>query len=249
MTRTLSEVEGPHAAARLVVGGAPAAAAEVAVVLLHGRGGTADGIVRLADEFYRPGVTFLAPQARRSNWFPASHDAPIESNESALSSAVDCVAGAVAAAGDVGILPERTLLVGVSQGGCVLAAFLCRRPRRFGGAVVASAALPGDDLGTCRVADGGEGRDEEADWDGDGEDDGDGAGRGADRDGPLSGTPVSLESSEADPYVSSTRVRETGRILEAAGAAVYVRIDSGSGHGLSDATLSRIGDRVDSLVP
>ncbi|WP_281195378.1 alpha/beta hydrolase [Halorubrum sp. F4] len=252
MTRTLSGIEGPHADARLVVGGAPAAAAEVAVVLLHGRGGTADGIVRLADEFYRPGATYLAPQARRSNWFPASHDAPIESNEPALSSAIDCVAGAVAAAGDVGIPPERTLLVGVSQGGCVLAAFLCRRPRRFGGAVVASAALPGDDLDTWRIADGGDGgdgRDDEGDRDGDGEDDGDGAGRGADRDGPLSGTPVSLDSSESDPYVPSTRVRETGRILEAAGAAVDVRIDSGSGHGLSDATLSRIGDRVDSLVP
>lgn len=244
MTRTLSEVEGPHAAARLVVGGAPAAAAEVAVVLLHGRGGTADGIVRLADEFYRPGVTFLAPQARRSNWFPASHDAPIEANEPALSSAVDCVAAAVAAAGDVGIPPERTLFVGVSQGGCVLAAFLCRRPRRFGGAVIASAALPGDDLDTWRTADDGDGKIERR-----GDDDGGGAGGGDDRAAPLSGTPVSLDSSEADPYVPPARVRETGRILEAAGAAVDVRIDSGSGHGLSDATLSRIGDRVDSLVP
>ncbi|GAA0526373.1 phospholipase/carboxylesterase [Halorubrum aquaticum] len=230
MTRTLSGVEGPHADARLVVGGAPAAAAEVAVVLLHGRGGTAEGIVRLADEFYRPGATLLAPAARRSNWFPAGHDAPLPANEPALSSAVDCVAGAVAAAGDVGIPPERTLLVGVSQGGCVLAEFLRRRPRRFGGAVVASAALPGERLERRRVAG--------VDVDGDG-----------DSTTPLSGTPVSLESSESDPYVPSARVRETGRVLEAGGAAVEVRIDPGSGHGLSAGTIGRIGDRLDALTP
>ncbi|WP_066417938.1 alpha/beta hydrolase [Halorubrum aethiopicum] len=228
MTRTLPDVEGPHADARLVVGGAPAAAAEVAVVLLHGRGGTAEGIVRLADGFYRPGVTLLAPAARRSTWFPAGHDAPLAANEPALSSAVDCVAGAVAAAGDVGVPPERTLLVGVSQGGCVLAEFLCRRPRRFGGAVVASAALPGEDLETRRVA---------------------GVDGESDAATPLAETPVSLDSSEADPHVPADRVRETGRLLEAGGAAVDVRIDPGSGHGLSDATIGRIRDRIDALTP
>ncbi|SMO63841.1 alpha/beta hydrolase [Halorubrum cibi] len=228
MTRRLRDVEGPHADARLVVGGAPAAAAEVAVVLLHGRGGTAEGIVRLADEFYRPGVTLLAPAARRSTWFPAGHDAPIADNEPALSSAVDCVAGAVAAAGDVGLPPTRTLLVGVSQGGCVLAEFLCRRPRRFGGAVVASAVLPGEDLETRKVA-----------------------GVDGDRDSltPLDETPVLLDSSGADPHVPADRVRETGRVLEGGGATVDVRIDPGSGHGLSDATIGRIRDRIDALTP
>ncbi|OYR91185.1 phospholipase, partial [Halorubrum sp. E3] len=143
MTRALSGVEGPHADATLETGGAPAAAASVAVVLVHGRGGTADGLLRLADEFYRPGAALIAPNAVRSNWFPAGHEAPIAANEPALTSAVDCVAAAVDAAAEIGIPPERVVLVGVSQGGAVASEFLRRRPRRFGGAFVASAALPG----------------------------------------------------------------------------------------------------------
>ncbi|MWV64011.1 phospholipase [Halorubrum sp. JWXQ-INN 858] len=223
MTRSLDGVEGPHANARLVVAGAPAAASAVAVVLVHGRGGTPEGLVRLADEFYRPGVAFLAPGARRASWFPARSDAPIDANEPALTSAVDCVAAAVAAAGDVGVPPERTVLVGVSQGGSVAAEFLRRRPERFGGAFVVSAALPGsgDDLGVIDSDDGG---------------------------GDLDGTPVVLASSEADPAVSVERVRETATALERLDASVDVRIDAGSGHGLSDATMRRIGDRIDALL-
>jgi phospholipase/carboxylesterase len=103
VSRSLPGVEGPHADATLVTGGAPAAAAEVAVVLVHGRGGTPEGLVRLADEFYRPGATFLAPGAVRSNWFPAGHDAPVAANEPALTSAVDCVAAARRVARDAAV--------------------------------------------------------------------------------------------------------------------------------------------------
>ncbi|WP_144920295.1 alpha/beta hydrolase [Halorubrum salsamenti] len=228
MTRTLSGVEGPHAAATLETGGAPAAAAEVAVVLVHGRGGTAEGLLRLADEFYRPGAALLAPNAVRSNWFPAGHDAPIAANEPALTSAVDCVAAAVDAAGDIGLPPERVVLVGVSQGGAVVSEFLRRRPRRYGGAFVVSAALPGEDPTERSVIVGEDG--------------------GAAENGDLAGTPVALDSSEGDPYAPVERVRATADVFRRAGAAVDLRIDEGDGHGLSDATMARIGDRISALL-
>ncbi|GAA0535809.1 phospholipase [Halorubrum ejinorense] len=234
MTRRLPGVSGPHAEATLVTGGAPVAAAEVAVVLVHGRGGTPEGLVRLADEFYRSGATLLAPGAVRSTWFPAPHDAAIAANEPALASAVDCVASAVEVARDAGVPPERVVLVGVSQGGSVVAEYLRRRPRRFGGAFVVSAALPGEELDSREVdaaAESGEGgrSDEEPP-------------------GPLHGTPVALDSSEDDPYVPADRVRATGRVFERAGAAVECRIDPGDGHGLSDATMERIGERIGDLL-
>lgn len=225
MSRTLDGVGGPHADAELVVGGAPAAAAEVAVVLVHGRGGTAQGMIRLADGFYRPGVTLLAPAARRSSWLPVPHDAPLAATEPALTSAVDCVAGAVAAAGEVGIAPERTAFVGVSQGGCVLAEFLCRRPQRFGGAFVVSAALPGESVDRREVA-----------------------GDPAHDPRPLAGTPVALDASEGDPHVPRDRVEATATVLERGGATVDMRIDPGAGHGLSNATVARIGERLDALL-
>jgi len=225
MTRTLSGVEGPHADATLETGGAPAAAAEVAVALVHGRGGTAEGLLRLADEFSRPGATLLAPEAVRSNWFPAGHDAPIAANEPALTSAVDCVAATLDAAGDIRIGPRRVVLVGVSQGGAVVSEFLRRRPRRYGGAFVVSAALPGEDPAERSVADG------------------DGA-----ENGNLEGTPIALDSSEDDPYVPAERVRATADVFRRSGAAVDLRIDEGDGHGLSDATMVRIGDRIAALL-
>jgi|GEM_PF-162489 phospholipase/carboxylesterase len=229
MSRPLSDVEGPHADAALVTGGAPAAAAEVAVVLVHGRGGTPEGIVRLADEFYRPGATFLAPGAVRSNWFPAGHDAPVAANEPALTSAIDCVAAACRVAGKLGIGPESIVLVGVSQGGSVVSEFLRRCPRRYGGAFVVSAALPGADLAHRTVAG--------AETGGDGE-----------TSAPLAGTPVALDSSAGDPYVPVERVRATAGAFERGGAAVDLRIDEGDGHGLSDATMARIGDRIAALL-
>ncbi|WP_128905496.1 alpha/beta hydrolase [Halorubrum amylolyticum] len=229
MTRKLSGVEGPHADATLETGGAPAAAAEVAVVLVHGRGGTAEGLLRLADEFYRPGATLLAPNAVRSNWFPAGHDAPIAANEPALTSAVDCVAATVDAAGDIGIPPERVVLVGVSQGGAVASEFLRRRPRRYGGAFVVSAALPGEDLSERSVVDEGGAENETGS-------------------GDLDGTPIAIDSSEDDPYVPVERVRATAAAFRRGGAAVDRRIDEGDGHGLSDATMARIGDRVGALL-
>ena len=228
MSRPLPGVEGPHADATLVTGGAPAAAAEVAVVLVHGRGGTPEGLVRLADEFYRPGETFLAPGAVRSNWFPAGHDAPVAANEPALTSAVDCVAAARRVARDAGVAPESVLLVGVSQGGSVVSEYLRRHPRRHGGAFVVSAALPGADLSHRTVA---------------GAVDGDAEGAG-----PLDGTPVALDSSAGDPYVPVERVRATADVFRRGGAAVDTRIDDGDGHGLSDATMARIGDRIAALL-
>ncbi|EMA72164.1 alpha/beta hydrolase [Halorubrum distributum] len=228
MSRQIPGVSGPHAEATLVTGGAPVAAAEVAVVLVHGRGGTAEGLVRLADEFYRSGATLLAPGAVRSTWFPAPHEAPVSANEPALTSAADCVASAVDVARDAGVPPERVVLVGVSQGGAVVAEFLRRRPRPFGGAFVASAALPGEDLDS-REAEAVEGVER-------------------DGDGPLAGTRIALVSSEDDPYVPPDRVRATARVFERAGAAVECRIDPGDGHGLSDATMGQIGKRIEGLL-
>ncbi|TKX87316.1 phospholipase [Halorubrum sp. SS5] len=246
MSRRIRGVDGPHAEATLVTGGAPVAAAEVAVVLVHGRGGTAEGLVRLADEFYRSGATLLAPGTVRSTWFSAPHEAALSANEPALTSAVDCVAAAVDVARDAGVPPERVVLVGVSQGGAVVAEFLRRRPDRYGGAFVVSAALPGDDLDS-RALDAAE--DTEGD-EGDGTGDGNGGDRGAgsDDDGSLAGTPVALDSSEDDPYVPAERVRATARVFERAGGAVECRIDPGDGHGLSDATMDRIGERIAGLL-
>ena len=50
--------------------------AEGAVVMLHGRGGSAEDILSLASAMYRPGLAYLAPQAVGNSWYPYSFLAP-----------------------------------------------------------------------------------------------------------------------------------------------------------------------------
>jgi len=132
----------PHADGPLVTAGAPAGATEVAVVLLHGRGATADGIVRLAEPLYRHGVTIYAPGADRSRWYPDSFLAPVERNEPHLSSALRRV-GTVVEAATAALPPERVVVGGFSQGACVAAEFAARDPRRYGGVFVLGGGLVG----------------------------------------------------------------------------------------------------------
>jgi phospholipase/carboxylesterase len=139
--------EDPHGGQPTETAGAPSQAAEAAVVMVHGRGSSAQYFLRLIDEFLHHGVMYLAPQAAHSSWYPRSGDAPLADNEPWLSSALDRVSSALEIAADAGVPPERTLLLGFSQGACLASEFVAREPRRYGGLVVLSGSLLGPDVG------------------------------------------------------------------------------------------------------
>jgi phospholipase/carboxylesterase len=109
-------------------------------------------VVRASDRSRRRPAYRRRPGEFYRLWIAAPHEAPLSANEPALTSAVDCVAAAVDVARDAGVPPERVVLVGVWQGDSVAAGFLRRRPRRYGGAFVVSAALPGDGHGLSDAA-------------------------------------------------------------------------------------------------
>src|ERR1700719_3781701 len=77
---------GPHARQPVVFAGRPLAEATAAVILVHGRGATAEDILILVPEIDRPDLAYLAPQAAGSSWYPYSFMAPLEQNEPGLSS-------------------------------------------------------------------------------------------------------------------------------------------------------------------
>jgi len=135
----------PHRGQPIESAGAPPQVAETAVVMLHGRGSTAQSILALIDEFLQHGVMYLAPQADHNSWYPRSGYAPLEDNEPWFSSALDRVARAIDVAADTGISPEQTLLLGFSQGGCLASEFIARNPRQYGGLVVLSGSLLGEE--------------------------------------------------------------------------------------------------------
>jgi phospholipase/carboxylesterase len=136
----------PHEDQPIETAGAPPQVAEAAVVLLHGRGSTASYILRLVDEFLHHGVMYLAPQAAHRSWYPYSGYAPLEDNQPWLSSALDCVSRSLETAVKAGVDPDKTVLIGFSQGGCLASEFVFRNPQRYGGLVVLSGSLLGPEL-------------------------------------------------------------------------------------------------------
>jgi predicted esterase len=108
------------------------------VILVHGRGATAESILTLADEF-EPGtagrsrLAYLAPQASGNTWYPYSFLPPIPQNEPGISSGIALLAGLVEELAGRGIPHQRLFLGGFSQGACLALEFGARHARRYGG--------------------------------------------------------------------------------------------------------------------
>lgn len=193
--------------------------ASAALVLVHGRGGTAEGILSLAGELTHPGFAFLAPQAAGNTWYPLSFLAPMERNEPYLSNALAALAALLERLVEAGIPAERTMLLGFSQGACLALEFAARNAQRYGGLVGLSGGLIGPE-GTPR-----------------------------DYPGSLEGTPVFLGCSDVDPHIPRERVLESGRVLEHLGGKVAVRLYPGMEHTVNQDELDHVRSVMGALAP
>ena len=190
----------PHAASALRYHGKPLREASRALIMIHGRGATAESILSLADELPAADMVYVAPQAAGHTWYPLSFMAPMERNEPWLSSALATVGRTLSDVERAGIPAERTYILGFSQGACLASEFVARHARRYGGLFALSGGLIGPE-GTPR-----------------------------DYAGSLDGTPVFFGCSDIDAHIPATRVEESARILEALGGAVDLRLYRGMGH-------------------
>ena len=202
---------------RVLTTGAPLARARAAMVLLHGRGGTAEDILSLAEALAAPDLAYLAPQAPGSTWYPQSFLAPIEQNEPSLSHALAAVGAVVDTVAHAGLAAERVVLLGFSQGGCLALEYAARNARRYGGAVGLSSGLVGPP-GTPR-----------------------------DYTGSLAGTPVFLGCSDVDAHIPEWRVHESAQVLRGLGADVTERIYPGMGHLINDDEIAHVARLLESL--
>ena len=206
----MTDVPDPHRDQPVLEAGAPLSTAPGAVVMVHGRGAGAEDILALAAELGRPDLAYLAPQADGRTWYPRSFLAPIPENEPFLSSALPTLAALLARAAAAGVLPERTLLLGFSQGACLATEFAARNARRYGGLVGLSGGLIGPD-GTPRAYP-----------------------------GDLAGTPVFLGCSDVDPHIPVARVQESADVLRRLGGDVDARIYPGMGHTVNRDELAAV---------
>ncbi len=203
--------------------GLPPEEARAALLLVHGRGVSAQDFLRLADELDTEGLALLAPQAEGNSWYPHGFLAPLEENEPGVSSAIGLLADLIDSLGSAGIPPERIALLGFSQGACLALELAARRPRRYGGVFGLSGGLIGPP-----------GMPREPRKPG----------------GSLAGTPVFLGCGEPDPYIPAWRVRETAEVLSSLDGEVTLRLYPGIGHRIVrdeldfiEARLRRIKER------
>jgi len=123
--------------------GPPLAQARGAIILLHGRGSSADDIAGLAEALPAADIALLAPNASGGTWYPQRFLAPLRQNEPWLSSALDVIDQLVNEAHAAGLPYERLALAGFSQGACLALEYATRHPRRYGFVAGLSGALIG----------------------------------------------------------------------------------------------------------
>ena len=196
---------GPHQGQSVLTAGEELEQARQALILVHGRGADAASILSLADvlDEAESGWAYLAPQAAGNTWYPNRFLAPLESNEPWLSSALAVLESLLEQVERAGIPPERTMLLGFSQGACLALEFAARHAQRYAGLVGLSGGLIGPD-GTQR-----------------------------DYAGTLAGTPVFLGCSDVDPHIPKARVQHTAEVLQNLGGQVTTRLYANFPHAVN----------------
>lgn len=122
--------------------GPPPGEAPLTVVLVHGRGGTAAGMLDLAAAIGHH-YSYVAPEAPGYTWYPLSFLAPIEKNEPYLSAALRTLQDVVTDLERDGVGADRVAILGFSQGACLSLEFAARHARRYAGVFGLSGGLIG----------------------------------------------------------------------------------------------------------
>ena len=180
----------PHRDGPVRLLGTPLGEAAGAVILVHGRGASAEDILALASDLYAPELAYLAPQAADNSWYPHSFLAPVAQNEPWLTSALRKLEATVRIANDSRIPTHRIVIGGFSQGACLAAEFAARHPQRYAGFIGFTGGLIGP-LGLDL-------------W----------------HEGNFAGTPSLFSSGDPDPHVPWQRVEQSAKIFAEMGAAV-----------------------------
>lgn len=127
----------------MVRAGASLERAAVAAVLVHGRDQDPAFMMQLVRRLGLDDVAYLLPEADGHTWYPGRYTAPLADNEPSLSHALEAYRHALTTIAGAGIGPERTVLVGFSQGACVTAELVFREPAPYAGVAILTGALIG----------------------------------------------------------------------------------------------------------
>ncbi len=210
-------IADPHHGRPILSAGVPLDRARAAMIMIHGRGATAESILMLAEEFKQMRFAHLAPQAAGGTWYPNRFLAPTASNEPWLSSALAVVDNVIEQVNAAGIPTERTMLLGFSQGACLALEYAARNAKLYGGVVGLSGGLIGAEDEPRRDA------------------------------GNFNGTPIFLGCSDVDFHIPKERVEHAAKNLQGLGGEVTMRLYRNMDHTVNHDEVKFVRDMMAAL--
>ena len=184
----------------IIAAGKELTATSKVLILLHGRGSSAEDILSLSSYLNVNDFTLLAPQATNNTWYPYSFLAPPSQNEPWLSSALELLKELLDDILNKGVPTENIYFTGFSQGACLTLEFVTRNANKYGGVAAFTGGLIGDKIYSENYK------------------------------GDFGGTPIFIGSSNPDPHVPVERVYATTTILKDMNAVVTEKVYNNMGH-------------------
>lgn len=184
--------------------------ADKALLMIHGRGASAEDILSVSSHLNIKGFALQAPQATNNTWYPYSFMAPPVQNEPWLSSALSLLKEVLNDIIDQGIAADNIYFLGFSQGACLTLEFVTRNAIKYGGVAAFTGGLIGDKIYTENYK------------------------------GDFNGTPVFIGSSNPDPHVPVERVYASANILKNMNAAITEKIYDNMGHIINQDEISTV---------
>ena len=185
-----------------------------ALILLHGRGASAESILSLTSYLDLADFSVFAPQASQRTWYPYGFMASDQGNLSALNSSLLQVSLLFQFLIENGKAPEQIYVMGFSQGACLSLEFTARNAQKFGGVVAFTGGLIGEKL-------------EEKKYKGD-----------------FQGTPILLSSSAHDMHVPAQRIHDSAQLLQKMGAEVSLSLFEDELHTIRPEELTWVNQRL-----
>ena len=180
-----------------------------ALIMIHGRGASADDILSLSENLNTGQYLLAAPQATGNSWYPKSFLAPQKENEPWLSSALDLIHKAVHKIITREITEKNIYFLGFSQGACLTLEYVARNAKRYGGIIAFTGGLIGDQINKSLYT------------------------------GDFEMTPVFFGSSNPDMHVPVERVHASADIFRQMGADTTEKIYPNMGHTINQDEINK----------
>ncbi len=194
--------------------GLPLAQAKKALILIHGRGATAESILAVAPYLNLEEFALYAPQAPQRTWYPFGFMASDQGNLSALNTSLRQITLLFEFLVHGGIAPEQIYILGFSQGACLSLEFAALHAQKLGGVVAFTGGLIGEMLQEEKYS------------------------------GDFQGTPIHISGSVRDMHVPAKRMNDSAQLLQRLGGVVSLNFFEDELHTIRPEELAAVNQTI-----